>query len=225
MKVVEDVEKIDERSVFEGIYVQEKLVAWCAVCDVLHFCVCEKVRKGPQGTFLWSWYFLFCIRTCENRDRVAFQKGFCQSQHFFILFSSLHFCLLLLQRVCHWKIWWCCWGTKTLADIHTYSNANTNTHPLTHRSVHQARITVWLSSETLNELQGENGSGKKHFSSSPYWNLTPRLQWHIPTCQATAGWIYKEKQSRVRWTVIFKELVMRRDCFWLDRHFDLGQKQ
>lgn len=52
MKVVEDVEKIDERSVFEGIYVQEKLVAWCAVCDVLHFCVCEKVRKGPQGTFL-----------------------------------------------------------------------------------------------------------------------------------------------------------------------------
>ncbi len=48
MKVVEDIEKIDERSVFDGIYVQEKLVAWCAVCDVVHFYVCEKVRKGPQ---------------------------------------------------------------------------------------------------------------------------------------------------------------------------------
>ncbi len=48
MKVVEDIQKIYERSVFDGIYVQEKLVAWCAVCDVVHFYVCEKVRKGPQ---------------------------------------------------------------------------------------------------------------------------------------------------------------------------------
>jgi len=27
---------------------EKKLVAWCAVCDVVHFCVCKKERKGLQ---------------------------------------------------------------------------------------------------------------------------------------------------------------------------------
>lgn len=27
---------------------ENKLVAWCAVCDVVLFCVCEKERKEPQ---------------------------------------------------------------------------------------------------------------------------------------------------------------------------------
>lgn len=185
--------------------------------------VWEREKRAAVGTFLWSWYFLFCIRTCENRDRVAFQKGFCQSQHFFILFSILHFCLLLLQRVCHRKIWWCCWGTKTLADIHTHSNANTNTHPLTHRRIHQARITIWLSSETSNGLRRQNRSGGRGGFS--FW---PILKRNSKTAMTHSQGEFKKEKTKVvgRWDeLFFKERVMGKGCFWLVTHFDLTQRQ
>lgn len=198
MKVVEDVEKTNEGSVCEGIQVREKLVAWCVVWWASLLCVWEREKRAAVGTFLWSWYFLFCIRTRKNRRQSGFPERLLPKPTFFHPFFqpsllspftakgvSLENMVMLLRH------------EDTRRHSHTHSNKNTNTHLLTHRSVHQARITVWLSSETSNGLQRENGSGKKYFSSSPKGNLTPRLQWHIPTHQAMTGWIYKEKQTWV----------------------------
>lgn len=207
-----------EKRVYGVFRFREKLVACgvCVWCAPFLACVRRREKRAAVGTFLWSWYFLFSIRTCENRDRVTFQKAFCQSQHFFLLFSIPHFCLLLLQRVCRRKIWWCCWGTKTLADVHTHTNANANTHPFASTQ----SSPDWALRHQMG-YEEKNGSGKRHFSSSSYWNVAPRLRWHIPMHQTMTGWIYKDKKSKavrfVWWAVIFNHW----GCFWLVTHFDL----
>lgn len=83
MKVVEDIEKIDERSVFDGIYVQEKLVAWCAVCDVLHFYVCEKLRKGHSGNISLKLIFSLLYKNMREQRPSGFPERLLPKTTFF----------------------------------------------------------------------------------------------------------------------------------------------
>lgn len=48
MKVVKMLRELMKEVSVRRFKFENKLVAWHAMCDVVHFCLCEKERKEPQ---------------------------------------------------------------------------------------------------------------------------------------------------------------------------------
>ncbi len=137
MKVVEDIQKIDERSVFDGIYVQEKLVAWCAVCDVVHFYVCEKVRKGHSGNISLKLIFSLLYKNMQEQRPSGFPERLLPKPTFFPPFFQPSLLSAFYCKGCVIGKY----GDVAEARRHSQTFTHTRTQTLTHIHSHTEAFT------------------------------------------------------------------------------------